>query len=85
MRHVQTALIAAVFAALCVIAWELHRINSFIQPAGAPSLGIAHVLDSPVETRAQRTERVRREARELEEDMKAILTDPATSRVPKRR
>ena len=85
MRHIQIALSAALVVVLVFIAYELHRIDRALQPSGILTGAVVQALSRPPETREQRNERLRREQRELEEDIRAVWTDPATSRVPKRR
>jgi len=79
MRQVQIVLTAAVLVMLSVIAWQLHQIDRELQSTATLSRGIVQLLERPVETRAQRNERLQRNQQELEEDVKAILATPEKS------
>lgn len=76
MKVGQNFLLAALVAVLAVIAYDLHRLTTFVVPSRALTAQRAAQASTPPETREQRTARVRREAAEMAEDLKAILEDP---------
>jgi hypothetical protein len=76
MQRVQIVLSSAILVVMCVVAFELVQLNRQLAPFALLSEGAVRALVRPDETRAQRNLRLQREQREMEEDMRAILTTP---------
>jgi hypothetical protein len=73
MKVVQSLLLAALVLVLSVIAIDLHRLVSSLQPGGATMVALFGPPDDPKETRAQRNERLKRETDQFSDDMLARL------------
>lgn len=76
MRQVQAVLLSAVVVALCLVAWELHQIRTFLRPTDHMPILATEVASPVVETRAERNKRLQHEQQERMQDALAILSTP---------
>lgn len=83
MRVLQALLLAGILVVLTVIAIDLHRLAGHLAPNGPLIEALIGPPDPPNETRAQRNERLAREADEFDKDIRARVdgaTRPAHER-----
>lgn len=78
MRPIDRALLLVVAALMLAIAFELHQLNRAVADVAALSRGVTPLFVHPAETRAERTDRLQRQQRQVEEDWRAILDTPRT-------
>lgn len=82
MRFFQTVLLAAILVTLAIIAIDLHRLVSVWDLHSLSHAAFVRTQDLPLESRAQRIERERREIDQSVEDMAAILGATMKRSVP---
>lgn len=76
MRHFVAGLLALILVVLVGIAFQLQTIARELNRLPVSTPGFVSRTAAPAETREQRNERIQRQQRELEQDVKAMWETP---------